>query len=117
MEKILKFNESWFKTKKVPSRSEYDNQFKKSFSDRSKAERIITESLYYLEETNVMPERFLGAIESALVIEGFFKGGEPFKYNKSVYKFLGIFPISVEETHMSYIIRNAKEYLKNNNVL
>jgi len=85
----------------------YLDQFKKSYEDRTVAEKVLTECLYKVEVAQPMGQaltRYLGAMEAALVIEGHLEYGKQFDLQKN-------------ETYHKVIVRNTKEYLTNKGVL
>ena len=77
-------------------------------------ENILVNGLYNLEFKEYLANtsfRYLGDMESALVISGFLTPGEIIDYNERTYKFLW-FKFKEKETYRDYIIRKSKEYLK-----
>jgi len=128
MKHIQIFNEGWKDTLKsvvdYPSkkykegREKYLSQFKKPYEERSHAEKIICQALYFIEyqniESNVL--RYLGAIEAVLVMEKFLDPADKFNYEEKEKSFLFI-KYKEKESYKSVIIRKAKDYLKQHNVL
>lgn len=95
------------------------DQFKKGYAERTKAENILVECLYYLDisfRQGVNESRLLGAMESVLLLENVLKGGEKFKFEEKQMKFLFI-EYKSKENYREHIIRLSWEYLKNNDVL
>ena len=85
----------------------YTSQFKKEYEDRTIAENILVEALYKIECLQSASERFLGAMEAVLVMEN----------RLDPTKKLSEIKINKKETYRSIIIRLAKTYLKDKNVL
>lgn len=130
MERLKKFNEGW---KDLPGKvldkvtggdayreggKKYLSQFKKSYEQRSQAESIIAQGLYFLEYQNIETQqlRYLGALEATMVMEGFIDPGDKFIYQETEKKFL-FFKYTEKESYRNLVIRKAKEYLKSKGVL
>lgn len=118
MKNIKKFNESWniFNKEENSSKDiEYKNQFLKTHEERTKSEKIIVDCLYHLELKNSENARYLGAIEGVLLMEGFLKSGD-FNFKEKEEKFL-FMTFKTKESYREYMIRYAKNFLKERNIL
>lgn len=89
-------------------REEYLSQFKKTYKERTIAENVIINSLYNLEFLCVYKNelRFLGGIETVLVLNGKLNPNEPLKDS-----------IKKGENYRSLVIRLGKEYLKEKSII
>jgi hypothetical protein len=127
MKYLKRFNENMFKDiinypskKFAEGREKYFLQFKKDYEERTHAENIIVQGLYYVEyvlDGSSKDElRYLGAIEAVLVLEKFLKPDNKFNYKEKENKFL-FFTFKTKESYRDVILRNAKEYLKQKGVL
>lgn len=120
MEHIKSFNENW---KDIFSggltsdkKEEYLSQFKKSYEERTKSENILVESLFYIEFKGLTDNRFLGAMESVLILNDYLTGGKPFDYKEREQKFL-FMTFKTKETYKELILRLTKNYLSDVGVL
>ena len=100
----------------VDKKNEYLSQFRKPYSERTKSENILVESLYYIEFVGSTDNRFLGAMESILILNDQLKVGTPFDYKEKEYKFL-FMSFKSKETYKEIITRLSKEFLLKNDVL
>jgi len=127
MKHLKSFNENIFKKineypskKFAEGREKYFLQFKRPYEERTHAENIIVQGLYYIEyvlDGSSKDElRYLGAIEAVLVLEDFLKPDNKFNYKEKENKFL-FFTFKTKENYRDVILRNAKEYLKQKGVL
>lgn len=127
MKHLKGFNENMFKDiidypskKFAEGREKYLSQFKKDYEERTHAENIIVQGLYYIEYVLLNGSkdelRYLGAIEAVLVLDGFLKPGNKSNYKEKESKFL-FFTFKTKESYRDVILRNAKEYLKQKGVL
>jgi len=101
--------------------NKYLSQFKKDYTERSKAESILVECLFKLEyvvyrSQSLESARILGAMEAVLILEGVLQGGGSFDYKKSEHKFLFI-KYTTQESYKEHIIKLSKEYLIDKGVL
>ena len=105
-------------TEKQKNKSlEYLSQFKEDYDDRTLSENILIEGLYHLEfEKSVSPLRYLGSMESILLIERVLKPGDSFDFLEYESKFLG-FTFKVKENYQSFIIRKTKDFLKEREII
>jgi len=91
-------------------------EFKKSYEERTTAEKkIITESYHKLLTTGYSL-RDMGASEAALIIEGYISPGENIKFLVFDKKFLFI-PYKQKERYIDYILRLSEKYLKDKGIL
>jgi hypothetical protein len=123
MDRIKSFNENWkdiFNPKKayITKAKNYLDSFKKTYQERNKTENILVECLYKLEVTETQNERYLGAAEAVLIMDGFLnkKPGQPFNYKEKEEKFL-FMTFKTKESYREHIIRLTKEYLTEKGVL
>lgn len=127
MKHLKGFNENMFKdiinypsNKFAEGREKYFLQFKRPYEERTHAENIIVQGLYYVEYvlggSSKDELRYLGAIEAVLVLEKFLKPDNKSNYKEKENKFL-FFTFKTKESYRDVILRNAKEYLKQKGVL
>lgn len=122
MDHIKSFNENWkdnldnFLHGKKGKKEEYLSQFKKSYEERSKSENILVESLYFIEFEGQDDRRFLGAMESVLILNDYMDGGKPFDYEEREQKFL-FMKFKTKETYKELILRKSKKFLSDKGVL
>lgn len=87
---------------------EYTSQFKKVYEERTDAEKIVIEALYNIEFIKIQDAgRYLGAIECILMLDNRLEAGKSFNDYK----------ISKKESYKSMIVRLAKVYLTDKNIL
>ena len=95
----------------------YLSQFKKGWKDRTTTENIICECLYKLEFHNSQSGRYLGAAETALIIEGVLEGGgSDFLYEDVTDNVFGV-KVNRKETYRELILRLSKKFLKEREIL
>jgi len=125
MKHLRGFNENVFKDimeypakKYKEGREKYLSQFKKNYEERTPAERIIVQALYFIEYVGYSKDelRYLGAIEAVLVLEEFLDPGSKFNFKEKENKFL-FFTYKTKESYREVILRSAKEYLQQKGVL
>jgi hypothetical protein len=118
MKKIYYFLIDIFNTQKRFNKKyeTYLGKFKKSYLDRSKAEKILVSCLIKLEFLSSKDSRSLGAAEAVLIMENYIDPSEKFTFNEIEETFL-VMTFKRKEEYREYIIRRIKEYLTDNNVL
>jgi len=95
----------------------YLSQFKKGWKDRTTTENIICECLYKLEFHNSQDARYLGAAETALIIEGVLKGnGSDFPYEDVTDNVFGV-KVTRKETYRELILRLSRKFLKEREII
>ncbi len=82
----------------------YLNSFKKDFEERTIPENILVECIFKLEFLNSNDNRFIGAAEATLIMEGYLKIEKEFDYLK-------------KETYKEHIIKLIKKYLSDKNLI
>lgn len=90
--------------------------FKKDYNERTLSENIITQAYYYLKYLNVNDNKYVGAIEAILVLDGFIKPGENYEYKTYNKKFLFI-NYTETQSYKSLMIEMAEKYLKDKEIL
>lgn len=122
MTHIKSFNEKWtdiFKGKEKLSPKEkkekFLKQFKKDYKQRTLSESILVDALLKAE-TYGDNNRYFGAMEAILLVEGYLKPGQNFDLENKKEKVL-FMNIDTKESYGEHMIRITKEYLKTKGVL
>jgi len=94
----------------------YNDQFKKEYKDRTISENILIEALFKVEVLLSLDNRYLGAMEAILILEGALGPGVSLKFQEKEEKFLFI-KYKTRETYREHIIRLSKLFLKERGIL
>lgn len=123
MTRIKSFNENWkdiFKPKRKLSLKEkkenFLKEFKKDYNQRTLSESILVDALLKTEGYGSTNNRYFGAMEAILLLEGFLKPGQDFDYKNKEEK-LFFMNIDSKESYGEHMTRITKEYLKSKGVL
>ena len=97
----------------------FNSQFKKKYSERTDDENIIIFGLFKIETKDLGAfslGRYLGSIESILIINKILEKGANFNYKSKEKKFLFTKYI-VKETYREFIVRLSMEFLSNRGII
>lgn len=100
----------------MKNKNEFLSNVKKDSKDRTLSENILFQAYYYINFLNVNDNKYLGAIETILVLEDFIKPGQTYEYKKYNKKFL-FWNYTETQTYKSLMLEMAEKYLKSRNIL